>query len=199
MCLAHEKTVDHFLLNCSVAQKLWMAVLGLILVGSFITQSTSCSKVGSWSIYRSEGGFCGGMLFLRFFGFCGKTRNLPCFENQASSGAVLANRQKYTIASWVYFLPQFHGLSLDMIVHSWREVAHSCAGDCFLFFWSLFCLSSVLGRQPMEWLLSFGSPFGFFLFFPFGLFVSVLFFALFCFGCLACQDNSFVLLRFFFE
>lgn len=165
MCLADEETVHHFLLYCSVAQELWIGVLSWFDC-SWIFPHSINELFESWFLARLSirGSILWRNAFLAVLWVFWKERNSRCLKNQASSGEVLADRLQNTIASWVFFLPQFHGLFLDLIVCSWRESLF-LEREAYVRFWSFFRISSL---QPLVWLLSFHSHLGFSFSFPLG-------------------------------
>lgn len=57
-------------------------------------------------------------------------RNLRLFEDILSSDKTLADRLKFTIASWVSTVHQFQDFPLDLIVSNWKEVVLPFMGAC---------------------------------------------------------------------
>lgn len=47
------------------------------------------------------------------------------FEDRITAGEALADRSKVTIPSWVFVLPQYRGIQMDLIVHNWTEAGFS--------------------------------------------------------------------------
>lgn len=42
---------------------------------------------------------------------------------------VMIDRMKFSMASWVSIRPHFWGISIDLIMHGWREVAFPVVMD----------------------------------------------------------------------
>lgn len=124
MCLADEELVDHLLLRCRVAQEIWSHVLrlfhcGWVFPNSFLevfqARDLRCTLV--------RGRLMWSLSFLAVIWAIWKERNDRCFEgSKCCSAEEMVNKLKHFVASWVSILPQFQGISLEMICRSWREV-----------------------------------------------------------------------------
>lgn len=51
--------------------------------------------------------------------------NARCFVGTANSTEDLKEKEKFLVASWMFFLPQFCELSKPLILRNWEEVAFS--------------------------------------------------------------------------
>eukprot|EP00268_Persea_americana_P010714 TRINITY_DN14373_c0_g2_i1.p1 TRINITY_DN14373_c0_g2~~TRINITY_DN14373_c0_g2_i1.p1 ORF type:complete len:101 (-),score=11.23 TRINITY_DN14373_c0_g2_i1:204-506(-) len=51
-----------------------------------------------------------------------KERYLRCFEGRSSDVSILVERVKHSVATWVSFSPLFKGISINSIIHNWKEV-----------------------------------------------------------------------------
>lgn len=56
-----------------------------------------------------------------------KERNARCFEGKIIIVVILIDHLNIFTASWVFVIPFFHNISIDVIVHNWRDVAFSRA------------------------------------------------------------------------
>ena len=123
MCLADEESVEHLLLNCKVAKGLWSEVLSW-----FHCSWTQLRSIrGLFEAWLLEVGSNRGRILWRtafpaLLWIIWKERNSRCFEDSSTSAEDLAYKLKFTIASLVSILPQFHGISIDVILRNWREV-----------------------------------------------------------------------------
>lgn len=52
-----------------------------------------------------------------------KGRNKRCFEGISCHVAEIIEKARFSVASWDSIMPSFGGLSLDMIMLNWLEVA----------------------------------------------------------------------------
>lgn len=54
-----------------------------------------------------------------------KERISRCFEGVSSHVDVVVERVRFSVAPWISIKPSFNGLSLDMTMLNWKEVANS--------------------------------------------------------------------------
>ena len=123
MCLADEELVDHLLLNCKVAQGLWSEALSRFHY-SLAHPRSICGLFEAWmlEVRFIKGRIMWRTTFLALLRIIWKEMNFRCFEDSGTSAKDLTYMLKLTIASWVPFLPQFHGISIDIILRNCREV-----------------------------------------------------------------------------
>lgn len=130
MCLANEESVDHLLLRCKVAQALWLFVVGWFdcfwtfpqSVGDFFQAwHLRSSSVREKIMWRTS--------FLLVLWIIWKEIDSRCFKGKGMPVEIMIERLKFFIAAQVFILLHFRGISIDTIMHGWREVAFSALMD----------------------------------------------------------------------
>lgn len=79
-----------------------------------------------------------------FFFFLVEERNRCCFDEKCSSVEVVDWSQMF-VASWVFMLPAFRGLSMDTIILKWRDWPFHSWGAVVVFCSVLVAVVVVLG------------------------------------------------------
>ena len=110
MCLAGEESIDHLLLNCSIAQYLWRMVLGWFYVSTSIPHSL----LVLFEFWRLGVGFKKGKIMLSVsllavIRSIWKERNLRGFEGKSSEASTLVEKINYFVVLWVSSNPLFKG------------------------------------------------------------------------------------------
>ena len=126
MCLAGEESIDHLLLNCSIAQHLWRSVLGWFHVYTPIPHSL-LSLLAFWTlgVESKRERIMRSVSFLATIWSIWKERNFVCYEGGSTDVNILVEKVKYLVALWVSSNPLFKGISVNSIIHNWKEVAFS--------------------------------------------------------------------------
>lgn len=94
--------------------------------------------------------------FLAIIWVVWKERNHRCFEGASLLVAELVERARFIVALWASILSTFSGLSLDMIVLNWREVATAQQGYyCFHCFVSFVALGQGPFLMPFHFVMPF--------------------------------------------
>ena len=128
MCLSDEESMNHLLLNCKIAQSLWMSVVGWFDCSWALPNSlTELFQAWKNPLGGSRGKVMWRLSFLAMIWTIWKERNSRCFEGLASSESILVENSKFLVALWVSINPSFRGYSLQQIVYHWKELAFSIA------------------------------------------------------------------------
>ena len=128
MCLEEEETVDHLLLSCKCAIKIWNSVISWFgckwALPELLQQLFEAWKppIGS-----KKGKELWKLLFLSAIWHILKERNARCFGGTRTKEEILCDRIKYSVAQWVKINTLFKDYSTDQIVFNfnWKELAFS--------------------------------------------------------------------------
>lgn len=61
-------------------------------------------------------------LFSRVVWAIWNDRNQICFEGKSSSMADIIDKARFSVASWISILPEFRGLTVNLVLFNRREV-----------------------------------------------------------------------------
>ena len=140
MCLKDEEIVDHLLLRCKIAMKIWntfLTWLGCSWVPPNQIQDLFTalkSPIGS-----HKGKEMWKLTFLAVIWCIWKERNARRFEGTAANGESICGKIKFSVVQWVLIYPILKDISVDQILYNWKEVAmlKLCLGVLYSL-WSLF-------------------------------------------------------------
>lgn len=122
MCLAGKETIDHLLLKCRSAQRLWRVILGWFnYCGSLLYSIPSLFEY--WRLGVGSKRTFWKLSFLEAIWTIWKERNLRCFIGKPTDEINLMEKLKHLVALWASPLPHFMGFSVDSIILNWKEVA----------------------------------------------------------------------------
>ena len=99
MCLRHEDSVDHLMLNCRTAQFIWMLVVGWF-DSSWVLPNSLLELFHAWkaSFGDPRGKEMWRLAFIAVIWTIWKERNLRCFEGIASNESSLVEKTKLLVA-----------------------------------------------------------------------------------------------------
>eukprot|EP00268_Persea_americana_P051206 TRINITY_DN5634_c0_g1_i2.p1 TRINITY_DN5634_c0_g1~~TRINITY_DN5634_c0_g1_i2.p1 ORF type:complete len:237 (-),score=29.60 TRINITY_DN5634_c0_g1_i2:1636-2346(-) len=126
MCLKNAESVDHLFLNCGVVQGLWNDVYSWFDIRGVLPAHFS-QLFEIWMLrVRSTGGrILWRTYFLATIWVISQERNNRSFKDKSLAEDRLRDKIKYLTTSWVSHLPSFKGISVDVVLRNWKEVAFS--------------------------------------------------------------------------
>lgn len=129
LCLQAEESVDHLLLNCVMAQGMWLAFLNLFGCQWMLSRRVLYHFL-AWScaVGSKRGTMMWHLSFMAGTWSLWKERNVRCFDGCSSLLQVAVERAKFWVASWASVLPFSTSIPIDLILFKWGEVA-SVGGD----------------------------------------------------------------------
>lgn len=126
LCLFVKEYVDHVLMNCSMDHQVWTSILSW-----YECSWVSPRGIGDlydackFQIDSAKGKSMWHHSFLVTIWRIWKEWNIRYFEGKSSSTVEVVDRSRFGVASWVFILPAFSSLSIDILILKWREVAFS--------------------------------------------------------------------------
>lgn len=126
LCLSAEESVNHLMLNCSMANSIWSAILNYFHV-SWVLPRHIGELFEAWKLQigATRGRTMWRLSFLATVWAIWKGRNRRCFEGRSSTTVDVVDKARLNVAVWVSILPTFRGLPIDTILRSWKDVAFS--------------------------------------------------------------------------
>ena len=126
MCLEDEETVDHLLLRCIYAVKIWNSVIGWFgckwVLPKLLQHLFEAWKSPTGSLRGKE--LCK-LLFLLAIWHIWKERNARCFEETNSFEEILSDKIKFSVAQWVKINTLFKDYPMHQIMYNWNDIAFS--------------------------------------------------------------------------
>lgn len=126
MCLEDEETVDHLLLRCSFAMKIWNSVINWFKCKWAMPKALQ-HLFEEWTslIGSKKGKELWKLSFLAVILHIWKERNARCFEGKKCLEEILCDKIKFSVVQWVQISPTFKDYPIDQIMFSWKELAFS--------------------------------------------------------------------------
>ena len=124
MCLEDEETIDHLLLRCNSATKIWNNIISWFGCSWVFPKNIQDLFMAWKSPQRShQGKEMWNLSFLAVIWHIWRERNARCFEGAATNGEPIGGKIKFYVAQWVLINPMFRDYSVDQIMFNWKDVA----------------------------------------------------------------------------
>lgn len=126
LCISAEESVDHLMLNCTMAHQICTTILNSFGCSWVLPRSiVELFEAWRFQIRTSKGKAMSRLSFLVTIWAIWKERNCRCFEGSSSSLADVVDEARLNVVTWISILPAFRGLSTDIIMLNWKDVAFS--------------------------------------------------------------------------
>ena len=117
LCLEDEESLDHLLLKCNFANRIWSVVLGWFRCSWVLPRSLSdLFEAWIFQYMAPRGREMWKLSFLAVIWFIWKERNDRCFKRIASCVDSITCKIQLFVALWVSVIPSFQGIMLDQMV-----------------------------------------------------------------------------------
>ena len=124
MCSEDEETIDHLLLRCNSAVRIWNSVVSCFGCSWIFPKHVQDLFVAWKSPIKSQKGKeMWKLSFLVVIWHIWKERNARCFEGVVMNGDSICGKIKFSVAQWVLINPIFRDYSIDRIMYNWKDVA----------------------------------------------------------------------------